>query len=229
MIISHRHRFIFVKTAKTAGSSVEVFLSSICADEDVVTPLNPPEEGHQPRNHSGLFNPWRELLSGNRKTRRITLRDWRNQARYWSHLPARLAVCRLGKERWCSYFKFSVERNPWDKTLSHYHMVNTMRGGGLDFDAYLKKRKFCWNHPIYTDWDGRTLLVDRILRYEFLDIELGEICRHLGLPYPGKLLPRSKGGLRKDRRHYREVYTPEQAGVVKQAFEREISLHGYEY
>lgn len=129
MIISHRHRFIFVKTAKTAGSSVEVFLSSICADEDVVTPLNPPEEGHQPRNHSGLFNPWRELLSGNRKTRRITLRDWRNQARYWSHLPARLAVCRLGKERWCSYFKFSVERNPWDKTLSHYHMVNTMRGG----------------------------------------------------------------------------------------------------
>jgi hypothetical protein len=38
MIISHRHRFIFVKTA---GSSVEVFLSSPCAEEDVVTPLTP--------------------------------------------------------------------------------------------------------------------------------------------------------------------------------------------
>lgn len=127
-----------------------------------------------------------------------------------------------------------ISSSPSNETLGTRRFPTTTwstqcGGGGLDFDAYLKKRKFCWNHPIYTDWDGRTLLVDRILRYEFLDIELGEICRHLGLPYPGKLLPRSKGGLRKDRRHYREVYTPEQAGVVKQAFEREISLHGYEY
>jgi hypothetical protein len=55
MIISHRHRFIFIKTRKTAGTSIEVYLSRFCGEEDVVTPLNPPVEGHEPRNHLG---PW---------------------------------------------------------------------------------------------------------------------------------------------------------------------------
>ena len=37
MIISHRHRFIFVRTEKTAGSSVEQALAELCGPEDVIT------------------------------------------------------------------------------------------------------------------------------------------------------------------------------------------------
>ena len=37
MIISHRHRFIFVRTEKTAGSSVEQALAEVCGPEDVIT------------------------------------------------------------------------------------------------------------------------------------------------------------------------------------------------
>ena len=37
MIISHSHKFIFIKSEKTAGTSVEAALSEYCSGEDVVT------------------------------------------------------------------------------------------------------------------------------------------------------------------------------------------------
>ena len=44
MIISHSRKFIFVKTYKTAGSSLEIALSKYCAKGDVLTPLDGDEE-----------------------------------------------------------------------------------------------------------------------------------------------------------------------------------------
>jgi hypothetical protein len=38
MIVSHRHRFVFVTTRKTAGSSIEAALSPLAGPDAVVTP-----------------------------------------------------------------------------------------------------------------------------------------------------------------------------------------------
>ena len=40
MIISHKKKFIFVKTQKVSGTSMEIALSHSLGRKDVITPLN---------------------------------------------------------------------------------------------------------------------------------------------------------------------------------------------
>ena len=53
VIISHRHRFIFIKTGKTAGTSVEIALSKFCGPEDVITPISPEDEATRKTSATG--------------------------------------------------------------------------------------------------------------------------------------------------------------------------------
>ena len=149
MIISQRHRFIFIKTLKTAGTSLEVYLSDVCGDEDVVTPIYPPVAGHRARNYRGLFNPLPEVAEGRGRGVRSSARSlWRGE-RFRNHLPAYKARARISRRIWEQYTTFCVERNPWDKTLSHYHMVAKREGGGLTLDRYLDRGALCYN---YNSW-----------------------------------------------------------------------------
>jgi len=40
MIISHAHRFVFIKTRKTAGTSLEIARSRYCGARDVITAID---------------------------------------------------------------------------------------------------------------------------------------------------------------------------------------------
>ena len=67
LIISHRHRFIFIRTIKTASTTVEIFLRHYCGPDDVVTPLYADEEAladpdgiNSPRNYGRrILAPWK--------------------------------------------------------------------------------------------------------------------------------------------------------------------------
>lgn len=39
MILSHQHRFIFLKTNKTAGTSIEIALSQFCGPDYIIMPI----------------------------------------------------------------------------------------------------------------------------------------------------------------------------------------------
>ena len=229
MILSHKYKFIFIKTAKTAGTSIEVFLSKHCAPTDTVTPIEPPVEGHQPRNYEGFINPVPEILERPGKFFSALRHTITSREKFYRHMPASEAQQRVPSRVWNSYFKFCVERNPWDKVLSHYHMHSTRKGGALSLDEYLTRGRFPINYFRYTNRSGTRMIVDRILRYENLIPELGEVFSHLNVPFDGTLGIKAKSEYRTDRRPYQQVFNDEQRRIVEKAFAKEIELHGYRF
>lgn len=238
MVISHQHRFIFIKTAKTAGTSIEAFLSPHCGPDDVFTTTRPPVEGHEPRNWQKAFFPFKEFFSFNYPvdksvfverrffTPRRTFDDMRKRRKFHEHLPARIAKMRIDPEIWNSYHKFAVERNPWDKTLSHYHMQKAYRGGKLTLDEYFEEGVFCQNTGFYLDENGECL-VDEMIKYEHLAEGIGGICERFGIPFDGSLGVRAKGDYRKDRTHYSMVLEKPHLEIIDRVFRKEIEIHGY--
>ncbi|PYK41183.1 MAG: hypothetical protein DME60_04775 [Verrucomicrobia bacterium] len=226
MIISHKYKFIFIKTAKTAGTSIEVFLAKQCGSTDIVTPIFPPVEGHQARNYKGFINPIPEILERPGKLFSALRHAITSHDKFYNHMPASLVQKRVPCKVWNGYFKFCVERNPWDKVLSHYHMHAAREGGSLSLDEYLARGRFPLNYFRYTDDSGAKIIVDRVLHYENLAAELGEVFSQLNIPFDGTLGVKAKSEYRTDRRPYQEVFNDEQRRIVENVFAKEIELHG---
>jgi hypothetical protein len=223
MIISHKYNFIFIKTRKTAGTSIEVFLSQFCGETDILTPIYPPVEPHVSRNYKGFYNIFDEgMLSLKQIYGKLYERE-----KFYNHIPAKLVKKRIGKKIWGNYFKFCVDRNPWDKTLSQYHNMNHTKGGALSFEEYIANRRFPYNYPLYTEDD--VVIVDRILRYETLMDDLSEVFSKLGIPFSGSLGVNAKSEYRKDKTPYQDIYTKEQKEIIEKYFEKEIKLLNYSY
>lgn len=226
MIISHKHKFIFIKTKKTAGTSIEVFLSQYCGDNDIVTPIHPRIEPHVARNYRGFWNPVPDFFFRGGMGYKFAVLRLIGGYKFYNHIPAMHVKERIPDNIWDSYFKFCVERNPWDKTISHYYWRKHEFNQSLTFERYLQKGKFCLNYPLYIDHKGK-ILVDRVVKYESLASEMSEVFAMLGIPFNGDFGVKAKSGVRKDNRSYREVYTNEQKKIVEEVFSREIELHGY--
>jgi hypothetical protein len=144
-------------------------------------------------------------------------------------MPAREVKRRVSVDVWSTYFKFCVERNPWDKLLSHYNMHAAREGGGLSLDEYLARGRFPINDFRYMDRSRSKIIVDRIVRYENLVVELGEVFARLHIPFDGTLGVAEKSEYRADRRPYQEVLNEQQQQIVEKAFAKEIDVHGYRF
>lgn len=230
MIVSHKHKFIFLKTRKTAGTSVEAALTAICAPGDIVTPISPADEPLRagtigPSNHRGNFNPLPELTAPGVDITR-TIRDAIRGRRFFNHMTAVQARNRLPRRVWDSYFKFTVERNPWDKTVSLFHWRNRGRDVGLTWEEFIE------NWPLQSDWRiytlGGELAVDFVVRYESLADDLKSAMQQVGVSDDFEL-PKAKGGHRKDPRSYRQYYSDAQRDRVAQHFAREIDQFNYSF
>lgn len=231
MIISHKNRFVFVKTRKTASTSVEIALSALCGARDVIT-VEPAEDealrlGMSGRGYQNTVIALQDM----------DVRSWarmvRLQARptYAAHLPARRVRSLLGCRRWDEYLSITIERNPWDRAISMYWWTCRNVESPPSLLEFLRlavesNRVKISNWSLYTENDK--VIVDEILRYEDLSdgfTRLWQIVGGHGLP----VLPRAKGRARRDRRHYSEVLGPTERDLISKACRREIEHFGYEF
>jgi hypothetical protein len=231
MIISHEHKFIFLKTRKTAGTSVEIALSGFCGERDVITPISPADEAlRQKLSHRGPqnFRVLSKYAPKDRSPLSTKKRMRQKQIGYYNHMSAEEIRATIGTTIWDEYFKFCFERNPWDKAISRY-FHGTRKGEPrpslLEFLRSEDPNKLS-NFGIYSI-DG-DLAVDHVGLYENLDSELERIVALLNLPEKISL-PRAKATFRKDRRHYRDVMGPEERSMIERVCAREIARFGYSF
>lgn len=229
MIISQKHKFIFFKNRKTAGSSVEISLSKLCGSDDIITPLTKEDDlvrsnlglrgaqnYHQPKNAWTIDN-WLYYIKNGVKPQR-----------FYNHIPCREVTELVSKEVWDSYFKFTFERNPFDKVVSFFYwrkankkykqVSDFILDGGLDdmqsFDLYSI---------------GKIPVVDKIYLYEELSFFEKDLTERLNLAEPFKLVDYKAKSYSRHVKDYRHVLDDKAVNLIKIAFAREIELFGYEF
>lgn len=223
MILSHSHRFIFVKTRKTASTSLERALVPHLGPKDVWTPITLPEVKGQ--NYYSLWPP--DLLSAKWHLARETLgREHRLHYRYaYDHMPIGQVKRWLPVQSFSEYWKFAFDRNPWDFAVSFwFYLRRKARFANLEFDAFLQDYPFPMNWDLYTE--GGELAVDRVFRFEDLKAAVKQIEEKTGISIGP--LPDDKSGYR-DGQDYRNFYTPATRDLVAKRWEKTISLLGYDF
>jgi hypothetical protein len=174
LIISFRHKFVFIKTLKTAGSSIEASLNEFLGAEDIATPIFPEVPGHVAQN----------FVSEAGRVRN-----------HGTALEARDLISSRGCNPDDFHF-WSVEREPLDKCLSHYSMMRfspdhakfkirrpqtiLMRYPILNWSTYVLMRSFPTDDVRLLDTTGNKA-VGTILRYESLSRDLPHFLETLGV------------------------------------------------
>jgi hypothetical protein len=233
VILSHRHRLIFIKTRKTGGTSVELALSEICGPDDVITPVSRPDErlrkGRKPQNY---LVPMRE------RPWDWPIRLWRRRndrdpalMRFWPHMNAREILARVGEEVFEGYLKVSVERNPWDREVSNYHWVFRAKPEAKpSFEAYVldpAQPHAFRNVDKYAI--GDRIVADTVLRHDRLAADFAALMERLGVA-PAPVLPGAKASVRPaDGRDYRAYYSAETRDAIATRYRREIEAFGFEF
>ena len=85
---------------------------------------------------------------------------------YYNHIPAILIKKLIDKKIWKKYFKFTIERNPYDKVISFMYFANRfkkIKNIKYEIDKTIRLKKYL-NYPIYTN-KNKKILVDYILDY----------------------------------------------------------------
>lgn len=228
MIINHEHKFIFIKTKKTAGTSIEIALSKICKEGDIITPIIPEDEIARKKiadisaqNYTIPFSNYRkiDLLKSIYKGERL---------KFYHHMPAEEIKKYIPQEIWNSYYKFTIDRNPFDKIVSLYYW----RGGDKKFNSIYD---FLINDGLkgFSSYDiyaiNGVVAVDKVYKFEDLVFFTEHLSQKLNLSTKIEMPSyRAKSKSRK-KVNYRDILDEKSIDLLKTIFAREIQLLGYEF
>lgn len=195
VLVCHKHEFVFLKTRKTAGTSVEMVLEKLCLPEgsEIVNsrPASVTEYGIVGRRGHD-FKPF-----GWRRPLRLT--EWSD------HHAAASVKRRIGAAVWDRYRKFTTVRNPFDRMVS-YFVFQQRPDAQADFSAiraqfrdYVQKCKWRDDRRI-VHVNGR-LIIDRAIRFEALAQDFRDLVTDEGLPVDPDDLPVTNSMAKSRKKH----------------------------
>jgi hypothetical protein len=228
MLISHRYKFIYTKTVKTAGTSTESYFERFCMPEGEWEQLH---ERESYESESGVIGHRGRV--GNRKIK------------WYNHMPAEEIRQLVGDEIWNSYYKFCSIRNPWDKAISAYFHF------GKNFNFKTRRRILQkLKHPTFSNQQHNFLgwlrkghppidrdkyliddspCIDKFIRFEHMEEDIMDICSTLGLPWNESWLPRFKGEKRDRAVSAQDLYSKPAHDEIKRRYAYEIKTFNYTY
>jgi hypothetical protein len=256
-IVSHENRFIFLKSRKTAGTSVSALLASICGPKDVIALSSDIVDStnltsrniHKPLHRIGRIGAaahynyikrrvWRIITTG-RLPKQFELVPVFRQ-----HMPVEEMREALGQRIWNRYYKFTIERNPYDRLVSFWRWRADWFGLDCSFNDFASSllsgfgrfgaaEKGFSNRPFYLCNDGN-FCVDRVLRFENLHKDLECLLMDLGVSDEAvikRIIARMPAYKTSEERRgdYRSMYTPELKMKADTAFWLERELFGYKF
>lgn len=227
MIISHRYKFIFIKTHKTAGSSMEMALGPLCGPDDIVTPMESNADTGIPRNFH------EETLLGRTYAKSRLFRKClhRHSPRlggwFYEHMPASRVRQLVSEEVWTSYHKFCFERNPWEKVVSYYNWKKFGQEKRMpDFKTWVMEKTHRLPRDASLYFEDEQCLMDEVLDYRGFIEKFVALCERLGIPFNGEM-PREKTNIMSRMFDFRTFYDDECREKVASEFHREIKLMDY--
>ena len=231
MILSHEHKFIYIKTYKTGSTSVEAALSGACGPDDVITEASEQLRGvrQKPAQNFRIEHPQKPKRPLLKRLLGRPERHYHPSVGYYEHMPAWRVRLYCGEEIWSTYFKFSFERNPWDRQVSWYHYKTKSKPDGAKpgFEAFNhdRRRAFVENWSLYTEHERPIL--DFVGRYESLDHDFEQVLARLGLR--GRVtLPRENVS-KAPRIPYRDYYDDRSHELIATWYAPEIRHFGYQF
>lgn len=218
MLVSHRKKFIYLKTRKTGGTSVEVALEPYARPEGDVPDVDDTKT---------------EMIESEAGIVGARARGAK-RSRYYNHMSAAMLAEMLPADVWSGYAKICNVRNPWDKVVSKYHWARRKAPPASkdavvsDFRDWIATTDDLGEDiDIYTI-DGH-LVADHVIRYQTLDEDFARVCETLGIPVTELPKYKAKARGRGERVPYVEYYDDASREQVARVFGREIKIFGWAF
>jgi hypothetical protein len=229
VIISHKFKFIFIKTVKTGGTSVEIALSKHLGDDDVITPISAEDEAiRQQLGYRGPQNCWLPVHRGYLGSLSRLFLKRQRKLKYFNHIGAESIRSHIGHSIWNKYYKFCFSRNPWDRAISLYYWRYQSEPRPT-FSDFIRSDGF--RNIVRRGWDlfsiDGEVVVDRVCAYENLVTELEQVRQTVGIPEPLEL-PNAKSRYRRGQTLHPAELPRRDIDLISAVASSEIKLMGYQ-
>ena len=257
MIYSKKNNFLFLKGVKVAGTSVEIALSKLCGNQDIISPIANIDERTRVQlkiRHAQNYGPSRKDIKDfiqwlmDVPTDQITNRQ-APKGIVNNHMPLRRIYKTLGtlhpEIRDANIF--AIVRSPYEQILSRInHKINfqsykttgeAMKATQADLRQTLDKHVQKLQGRAIEDFRSKNYQIYdssfdssiqvKFIRFENLAEELQQTLKDIGIEKELEL-PFTKKGLKSSNNLFKEIATDEQIKVINQYHKRDFSRFGYD-